>query len=145
MPGKLIGGLVGIVGVLWLGIAGAWAMHWWDMDRPAFHLGPCPLCWHIAPGAHTEIAGLKTAFATEQASVHTLQAALDRQNAAVASLASSAQAWQRRSQQAVSEAASANQWRLATAAQIRRETLPADTTAAERCLASETLLRGAAR
>lgn len=146
MLGKLISGVVGVFSatlLFWLGIAFEHRPDGWP--NIPLHVGIFHMTFHLPDGPYVKLAALQSAFATEQQSVHTLQAALDRQNAAVTSLASSAQAWQRRSQQAVSEAASANRWRLATAAQIRRETLPADTAAAERCLASETLLRGAAR
>lgn len=145
MPGKLIGATVGIFCGLAAPVALVWAGYWIAMDRPAYHVGLCPVCVGWGPGAHVQIAGLKTAFATEQSALNTERDAVNQQNAAIQATHDQAEVWQARSRQAVSDAARANAWRLATAAQIRRETLPADTTAAERCMASETLLRGAAR
>lgn len=144
-PGKLIGGLVGIflalAGPLAIGYAG-----WWlALDRPDWRIGPCPFCLHLGAGAATQLAELKRAFVTEQTSFLAEQAALSRQNAAVAALSAQADAWQAASAKAVHDAASANAWRLATAAQIRAERLPADASDAEKCKAAEALLRGAAR
>jgi hypothetical protein len=92
-----------------------------------------------------KLAALQSAFATEQTSLHAEEAALDRQNEAVRQTAAQAVAWQRRSQDATSDAARANAWRLTTAAQIRRETIPADASCDVRLAATEALLRGAAR
>lgn len=143
--GKILFGLFGILFAIagpGLLIAAGW---WFAMDRPAYHVGWCPLCFGWSAGAGAQIAGLKTAFATEQASLNAEKAALDAQNRATLALRASADAWQARGQAAVQRASRDNAWRLRTADSILRQTLPADMSDAEQCRAAETVLRGAAR
>jgi hypothetical protein len=141
--GKLISAIVGSLLTLIVVCAGP-GVAWWDR-RPAgvlvFHF----LWWQTPDSLKAQRDALKVAFTKEQTAFNAMKGALDRQNAAVASLSTSAQAWQRRSALAVSDATRSNAWRLQTADVIQRETLPADTSDAERCNAAETLLRSAAR
>lgn len=144
-PGKIIGGLFGvffaIAGPLALGYAG----FWWAMDRPAWHVGWCPVCVGWRAGANVQIATCRAAFAKEQTAFNTEKAALDGQNAAVLAMKATSDAWQARSVKAVQQASGAQAWRLRTADSILRQTLPADTSEIDQCRAAETMLRGAAR
>lgn len=94
MPGKIISGIVGIIGALWLGIAGAWAMHWWD-TRPAgqpawanvhflwFHWSPPESIGarlvslqaaEAAAAAHTHVVIVQQAQVSAQAAQHDAEA-----------------------------------------------------------------------
>jgi len=83
---KLMSGLIGLL----LAIAGpgvcAFGGYWWAVDRPAWHVGFCPVCVGWGPGSKLRDAQLQHAFATEHASVITLEHAIAAQDAATRAL-----------------------------------------------------------
>ena len=143
--GKLIGGIVGIVGALWLGIAGAGLMFWWD-HRPAgdpawAHVDFLWMHWRAPDSLAAQRDADLAAFVTEKRSFDAVYGALSQQNAAVRLLGQRASAWQATSQQAEIRARASNAWRLSLADQILATPRPADDSRLGACEAAEAVLR----
>lgn len=88
-PGKMLGALIGILFALAGPAAIAYGGYWWALDRPAWHVGWCPLCVGWGPGAGTQLITLRAAevkAATQTKAVEVRQAQItttsDQQNRA---------------------------------------------------------------
>ena len=147
--GKLITGLVGIIGALWLGLAGAGLMWWWD-HRPAgdpawAHVDFLWVHWRAPNSLAAQRDADLAAFQTDKRSFDVVYGALEQQNAAVRLLGQRATAWQAASRQAEVRAQAANAWRLSLADQILATPRPTDDSAAAQCKAAEGVLRETAQ
>jgi hypothetical protein len=125
--GKLLGGLIGIIGALWLGIAGAWGIWMWDRqpERPAWTQASFLfLRWpHFLrdPSLAMQARQNLAAFATEQNSFRLVDSALSLQNDRVRALGAHGALVLAKQQTAVSAYAAASAalpTRIATANQI---------------------------
>lgn len=105
MPGRLISAIVGVIGALWLGIAGAWAIHWWD-TRPAgeptwanLHF----LWFHWSPpeSLGAQLADADTRLAVAIKDVSALEGAVAQQDAAEQAVAARGTAALAQAEQAV--------------------------------------------
>ena len=88
--GKLLTSIISVIGALWLGIAGAWGMHWYD-SRPAGVPAPIVLrvLWfHRSLGLPESLAAqrddARAALKIAQGNVAALQLAVNVQNASIA-------------------------------------------------------------
>jgi len=148
MIGKLLGGTIGIIGALWLGIAGAAGMAWWDRapDRPAWTQAHFLMLrfphWLADPSLAMQRNQARADFLTERASFATVRRALDQQNAAVLSIQADADRWQAVGQDAERRVVQAGADRERLASRIMHQAPPTDTSAAGLCVAAEAVLRG---
>ena len=104
-PGKIVSGIVGLVGALWLGFAGFYAGEWWEHrppGQPAWaNVHVLLWRWSPPPSLAAQLAVSQAALALEHQNFLKVDAALSDQNARVRELGSRGQAATTRANQAV--------------------------------------------
>ena len=101
---KFIQLLVGLIGALWLGIAGWWGAEWWEhrpTGTPQVHVWL--LTWSPPDGLAAQLIKAQDRLAASEQNEKNLQAALADQNAAVQSLSDASQAAKRAAEATVAD------------------------------------------